>query len=100
MHARVTSALQSPLGTAAALGMTWRPARSLPLAFSVERRIAVAEGGRNAFAAYAAGGGGPVPRVQGGVLDGFAQAGVVGEMGGAWGGERGGSVVGNRGVGG
>src|SRR3546814_1648619 len=29
MHARVTSALQSPLGTEAALGMTWRPARSL-----------------------------------------------------------------------
>ncbi|HEY9581146.1 MAG TPA: hypothetical protein VIR65_14930 [Rhizorhapis sp.] len=78
MHARVTSALQSPLGTEAALGMTWRPARSLPLAFSVERRIAVAEGGRNAFAAYAAGGAGPVPLMQGVLLEGYAQAGVVG----------------------
>src|SRR3546814_15702543 len=58
--------------------MTWRPARSLPLAFSVERRIAVAEGGRNAFAAYAAGGAGPVPLMQGVLLEGYAQAGVVG----------------------
>src|SRR3546814_18762309 len=78
MHARVTSALQSPLGTEAALGMTWRPARSLPLAFSVERRIAVAEGGRNAFAAYAAGGAGPVPLMQGVLLEGSAQAADVG----------------------
>src|SRR3546814_19874382 len=69
MHARVTSALQSPLGTEAALGMTWRPARSLPLAFSVERRIPVSEGGCTAFAASVAGGEGPVPRRQGVLLD-------------------------------
>src|SRR3546814_19903641 len=59
MHARVTSALQSPIGTEAALGMTWRPARRLPLAFSVELRITVPAGGSTALAASPPGRAGP-----------------------------------------
>ncbi|MCF8707284.1 bacteriophage N4 adsorption protein A [Rhizorhapis sp. SPR117] len=78
VHARVTSALQSPESEEAALGMTWRPARTLPLAFAVERRIALGQGGRDAFAAYAAGGIGPTPLVAGFQVEGYAQAGMVG----------------------
>ena len=78
IHARVTSALESPVGAEAALGLTWRPRRSVPLALSIERRAALYEGGRNAFAAYAAGGFGPMPIGQGVQAEGYAQAGVVG----------------------
>ncbi|MBK5264349.1 MAG: hypothetical protein JJE34_03800, partial [Alphaproteobacteria bacterium] len=78
LHARMTSALQSPASEEAALGITWRPARTLPLAFAVERRIALGDGGRNAFAAYAAGGIGPTPLAAGFQVEGYAQAGMVG----------------------
>ena len=78
IHGRVSSALESPVGAEAALGLTWRPVRSIPVALSIERRAALAEGGRNAFAAYAAGGIGPMPLVPGVELEGYAQAGVVG----------------------
>lgn len=78
IHGRVSSALESPLGAEAALGLTWRPVRSVPIALSIERRAAIAEGGRNAFAAYAAGGVGPMPIAPGIELEGYAQAGVVG----------------------
>ena len=59
VHGRVSSALESPVGAEAAMGLTWRPVRSVPIALSIERRAALAEGGRNAFAAYVAGGVGP-----------------------------------------
>lgn len=78
VHGRVSSALESPKGVEAALGLTYRPKRNLPIVFSLERRVAVAEGGRDAFAAYAAGGAGPVvvrPNLE---LEGYAQAGIVG----------------------
>lgn len=78
VHARVSSALESPVGAEGALGLTWRPMRSVPVALSIERRAALAEGGRNAFAAYAASGIGPMPVVPGVELEGYAQAGVVG----------------------
>lgn len=78
LHGRVTSALESPKGVEAALGLTYRPKRSLPVALSIERRVAVAEGGRNAFAAYAAGGAGPVAIPPNLELEGYAQAGMVG----------------------
>lgn len=78
IHGRVTSALERPFGAEGAMGLTWRPARSIPFALSLERRFALAEGGRNAFAAYAAGGLGPVPMAEGIELEGYAQAGVVG----------------------
>lgn len=78
VHGRVSSALESPVGAEAALGLTWRPVRSVPIALSIERRAALAEGGRNAFAAYAAGGIGPMPVLPGMELEGYAQAGVVG----------------------
>ena len=78
IHGRVSSALESPLGAEAALGLTWRPVRSVPIALSIERRAAIAEGGRNALAAYAAGGIGPMPIAPGIELEGYGQAGVVG----------------------
>jgi hypothetical protein len=78
IHGRVSSALESPLGAEAALGLTWRPVRSVPIALSIERRVAIAEGGRNAFAAYAAGGIGPMPLAPGIELEGYGQAGLVG----------------------
>lgn len=78
VHGRVSSALESPLGAEASLGLTWRPVRSVPIALSIERRAAIAEGGRNAFAAYAAGGIGPMPLALGIELEGYGQAGVVG----------------------
>jgi hypothetical protein len=78
IHGRVSSALESPLGAEAALGLTLRPVRSVPIALSIERRVAIAEGGRNAFAAYAAGGIGPMPLAPGIELEGYGQAGLVG----------------------
>lgn len=81
VHGRVASALDSPQGVEAALGLTYRPKRSLPVALSLERRIALAEGGRNAFAAYGAGGVGPVAVNPDLEMEGYAQAGIVGLAG-------------------
>lgn len=78
IHGRMASALQSPAAAEVAVGLSWRPSRALPVALSVERRIAVTDGGRNAFAAYAAGGIGPTPVTAGWELEGYAQAGIVG----------------------
>lgn len=78
VHGRLTSAVQSPAAAEAAVGLTFQPSRNLPLALSVERRIAISYGGRDAFAVYAAGGIGPTQLGTGVELEGYAQAGLVG----------------------
>lgn len=65
-------------GKEAAFGLTWQPNADWPIRITVERRVALDDGGRNAFAAFAAGGVGPVDLPGGMKLDAYAQAGVVG----------------------
>lgn len=73
--------IYSPLdggGAEAALGLEWKLLASLPVRLLAERRVALEDGGRNAFSLLAHGGvsgrrvAGPV------LLDGYGQAGVVG----------------------
>lgn len=78
IHGRISSALQSPEAVEAALGLSYRPSQSLPISIAAERRIALADGARNAFAIYAAGGIGPTPFGSRLDVEGYAQAGVVG----------------------
>ena len=78
IHGRISSALQSPEAVEAALGLTYRPSRSLPISIAAERRIALTDGARNAFAIYAAGGIGPTRVGSGLEVEGYAQAGIVG----------------------
>jgi hypothetical protein len=65
-------------GKEAAFGLTWQPKANWPVRLTVERRVALDDGGRNAFAAFVAGGVGPVDLPAGSKLDAYAQAGVVG----------------------
>ncbi len=63
----------------AALGVRWEPSRKVPVAIDVERRIALGQFSRNAWAARVSGGGlGEVPafghRLN---LEGFGEAGVL-----------------------
>lgn len=75
--ARVSAPLRDSKGAEAALGIDWHPSAKLPLRLSVERRVAIGRDGRNAWAAYGAGG--FWHRLKGGLeTDGYAQAGVVG----------------------
>lgn len=72
--------LYAPLagkGAEAALGLDWRPLAGVPLRFSIERRQRLDAEGRSAWSAYAAGGfyRAPLPHL---ILDGYAQAGIVG----------------------
>lgn len=76
--ARISAPLQNPAGKEAALGFDWRPLRSVPVAFTIERRFALDRGGRNAFAAGAFGGFSRAKLGGGFVADGYAQAGLVG----------------------
>ncbi|UAK24151.1 hypothetical protein [Sphingomonas nostoxanthinifaciens] len=68
----------STLGAEGAVGLDWHPLPRLPLRLSIERRLALDKQGRRAWSAYAAGGfyREPIPGVF--VIDGYAQAGVVG----------------------
>lgn len=71
--ARISTAIGVP-GSEAAVGLDWLIGPALRL--SAERRIAIDRGGRNAWSAYAAAG---FYRERFGlVIDGYAQAGVVG----------------------
>jgi hypothetical protein len=73
---RTYAPLHGP-GAEAAAGFDWHPVAGRPLRLSVERRVALDGWGRNAWSAYAAGGvyAEPLPKV---VVDGYAQAGIVG----------------------
>ena len=77
-YARLTSALEQPHGAELALGASLRPRLPWPLSFGIERRIALDDHGRNAFALVAATGlrctCGPADLI----LDGYAQGGMVG----------------------
>ncbi len=77
-YARASAAMAPPYAAEAALGLAWRPARTLPVTLAVERRQRVSAGGRSAFAAYAAGGIDPTDIGAGLTLEGYGQAGIVG----------------------
>lgn len=75
---RVSTPLSDTREAEAAMGIDWKPAAGLPLRLSVERRVAIGAQGRNAWAAYAAGGFYRAGLPGGAEADGYAQAGVVG----------------------
>lgn len=77
--ARITTAGRRGDGIEGAVGISYRPDPSVPIAVVVERRAAIAgDGGRHAFAAYATGGVDQLPLPAGWHLDGYAASGVVG----------------------
>jgi hypothetical protein len=65
------------MGKEAALALDLQPIRTLPITFTIERRVGLDQGGRDAFAAGAFGGFAArlSPRLS---IDGYAQAGAVG----------------------
>jgi hypothetical protein len=65
-------------GAEAALGLDWRPLRSLPIHLLAERRQALGRDGRSAFALSIHGGVAGQPLPGGFRLDAYGQAGVVG----------------------
>ncbi len=71
---------QQSVAGEAALGVSWRPLRSVPVRLVAERRqrFGPEGGGRNAFAFLAEGGVYAQPLGWGMLLDGYGQAGVVG----------------------
>lgn len=77
LAARLSGPLASSRGKEAAVALDWRPAVTLPLTFTLERRAGLDRGGRDAFAAGAFGGF-TVTLPLGATLDGYAQAGLVG----------------------
>lgn len=77
-YARVTAALGHPTAPEAALGITYQPARRLPVSLALERRIALGEGARDAMAVMALGGFGPTPVIAGLSAEAYGQAGIVG----------------------
>jgi hypothetical protein len=74
---RASAPVNSQRGAEAALGVRYQPFAAWPVAVTLERRHAVKQYGRNAFALLAEGGvyGRPMPWQF--TLDGYAQAGVV-----------------------
>ncbi len=80
--ARVSRPLRGSGGAEAALGLSIRPVQKIPVQVAIEKRVALEKGGRNAIAAFVAGGYGP-QTLQSGVARGievetYGQAGVVG----------------------
>ncbi|HEV2748459.1 MAG TPA: hypothetical protein VGW34_14330 [Allosphingosinicella sp.] len=77
----LSARLYSPLGESgaeAALGVEWQPIASLPVRLLAERRQALADGGRSAFSVLAYGGVSDSRLIGPVLLDGYAQAGMVG----------------------
>jgi hypothetical protein len=74
---RTSAPVNSQRGAEAALGIRYRPFPSWPVAVTLERRHAIKDYGRNAFAVFAEGGiyGRAIPLQS--TLDGYFQAGVV-----------------------
>lgn len=77
-YARATSALERPAAREAALGLAIQADRDIPVTLAIERRASLGEGGRNANAAYVAGGFGPTRIIESVEASGYAQAGIVG----------------------
>ena len=66
-------------GLEGAAGVSWQPLRRIPAALVVERRAQLAgDGGRSAFAAFAAGGVTDAPLHAGWRIDSYGAAGIVG----------------------
>lgn len=78
LYGRVSRAFAGPSSEEAALGLAWRPGK-LPVSLLVERRARLGPGGRDGFAALAAGGVGPRQVARNVEIEGYAQAGFVGE---------------------
>lgn len=78
LSGRVSTPLRRARGTEAALGIEVQPVRSLPVRILVERRQAIGEDGRSAFALLAYGGVSDRPVFGPLLLDAYAQAGMVG----------------------
>ena len=78
LTARLSSPIERLAGAEAALGIAVRPMESVPLSIMVDRRIALARGGRNAWSIGVAGGVYRKPVGLGLELDGYAQTGIVG----------------------
>ncbi len=79
LYGRLTAALKAPHQGEAAIGMALKPLSGrLPLTIGAERRIALDNSGRNAFALVAAGGLNPTHVVGPIMAEGYAQAGMVG----------------------
>jgi hypothetical protein len=80
--ARVSRPLRGPGGSEAAVGLSAKPFANVPLQVAVERRIALEAGGRDAMAAYVAGGTGPdvigKGPAKGLEVETYGQAGIVG----------------------
>lgn len=78
LAARVSGPTGGEPGAEAALGLAWQPQAGVPVTLTAERRTRLDSGGRDAWAAYAAGGVYD-RRLPGGFrLDGYGEAGVVG----------------------
>ena len=76
---RTTSPIGGSTGAEIAAGLRWAPLRSLPVAFTVERRQSISRfGGRSDFALFAEGGLYRQPMPWQFELDAYLQAGVVG----------------------
>jgi hypothetical protein len=77
LGARASTALRPPRGAEIAVGLDWRPDRSIPINLLAERRQRLGAGGRSAFAITLYGG---ATRALPGRLrlDGYAQGGIVG----------------------
>lgn len=77
-YARASTAMNRPASPEAALGLAWQPARTIPISFAAERRIALGKGGRDANAVMAVGGFGPLPVAPSLEVEAYAQGGMVG----------------------
>lgn len=76
--ARASAPLSMPRGKEAALGIDWRLRPRLPVTLSVERRVGLDRGGRDAWAVGAFGGVSEATLVGRATVDLYAQAGIVG----------------------
>ena len=76
--ARLTRPIERSDGAEAALGIAIQPLRSIPVTVSLDRRIAIESGARNAWSIGVAGGVYRKAVTSGLELDGYAQAGIVG----------------------
>ncbi len=76
--ARLTRPIERSDGSEAAIGIAVQPLRSVPVTVSLDRRIAIEAGARNAWSIGVAGGVYRKAITAGLELDGYAQAGIVG----------------------
>jgi hypothetical protein len=78
LSARLYAPLRNRSGAEAALGLDWRPLRSVPVHILAERRQALGRDGRSAFSIALHGGVSEQPLPAGLRLDAYGQAGIVG----------------------